>query len=158
MFFCSTWHILHICLLTLCASCHRHENWLLCKVGNMFDTIQRNNGLTQDWSILLIQMVSSGVVDIQNNRYWVMHRLQTSLLNMQYCCIEMSVALFHCGQIRVLLYGSVYPVYQLPHPLCVHVTPLPKKLGIQTQCSDHMCFGFASVYWIVCKWCLLCAL
>jgi len=34
----------------------------------MFDTIQRNNGLTQDWSILLIQLVSSGVVDIQNNR------------------------------------------------------------------------------------------
>jgi len=42
---------------------------LLYKVGNMFDTIQRNNGLTQDWSILLIQLVSSGVVDIQNNRY-----------------------------------------------------------------------------------------
>jgi len=42
---------------------------LLFKVGNMFDTIQRNNGLSQDWSILLIQLVSSGVVDIQNNRY-----------------------------------------------------------------------------------------
>jgi len=37
----------------------------------MFDTIQRNNGLTQDWAILLIQLVSSGVVDIQNNRYWI---------------------------------------------------------------------------------------
>lgn len=36
-------------------------------VGNMFDTIQRSNNLTQDWTILLIQLISNGVVDIQNN-------------------------------------------------------------------------------------------
>ena len=34
----------------------------------MFDTIQRNNNLTQDWAILLIQLISNGIVDVQNNR------------------------------------------------------------------------------------------
>lgn len=36
-------------------------------VGGMFDTIQRNMGLTTDWAILLLQLISSGVVDIQSN-------------------------------------------------------------------------------------------
>jgi len=63
-------------------SCECHINYLLCKVGNMFDTIQRNNGLTQDWSILLIQLVSSGVVDIQNNRYRTYrHRVENFVAN-----------------------------------------------------------------------------
>jgi len=35
----------------------------------MFDTIQHNNNFTQDWAILLIQLISNGIVDIQNNRY-----------------------------------------------------------------------------------------
>ena len=34
----------------------------------MFDTIQRSNNLTQDWAILLMQLVSHGVADINNNR------------------------------------------------------------------------------------------
>ena len=36
-------------------------------VGGMFDTIQRNLGMTTDWAILLLQLISSGVVDIQSN-------------------------------------------------------------------------------------------
>lgn len=34
----------------------------------MFDTIQRTYTLTQDWAILLMQLVSHCVVDINNNR------------------------------------------------------------------------------------------
>jgi len=33
----------------------------------MFDSIQRNNNLTHDWAILLLQLVSHGVVDMHNN-------------------------------------------------------------------------------------------
>ncbi|KAI0239093.1 hypothetical protein LSAT2_010158 [Lamellibrachia satsuma] len=36
-------------------------------VGGLFDTIQKNNGNVQDWTILLIQLVSHSVVDINNN-------------------------------------------------------------------------------------------
>ncbi|XP_046669089.1 mediator of RNA polymerase II transcription subunit 12 isoform X4 [Homalodisca vitripennis] len=36
-------------------------------VGGMFDTIQRNNNLTTDWAILLVQLITHGVIDLNNN-------------------------------------------------------------------------------------------
>ncbi|XP_046392614.1 mediator of RNA polymerase II transcription subunit 12-like protein isoform X2 [Ischnura elegans] len=36
-------------------------------VGGMFDTIRRNTTTTTDWAILLVQLVSHGVVDLNNN-------------------------------------------------------------------------------------------
>jgi len=87
---------------------HCHKNWLLCKVGNMFDTIQRNNGLTQDWSILLIQLVSSGVVDIQNNRYQSCTYFTVFHWTLPYCSIEI-VALLHCGLMSRVGPGHPFP-------------------------------------------------
>ena len=36
-------------------------------VGGMFDTIQRNSGLYQEWSMILIQLISHGVVRAFNS-------------------------------------------------------------------------------------------
>lgn len=36
-------------------------------VGGVFDTIQRNTTATTDWAILLVQLVSYGVIDLNNN-------------------------------------------------------------------------------------------
>lgn len=36
-------------------------------VGGMFDTIQRSTTLTTDWAILLVQLVTYGVIDLNNN-------------------------------------------------------------------------------------------
>lgn len=36
-------------------------------VGGMFDTIQRNTNLTTDWAILLVQLITYGVIDLNNN-------------------------------------------------------------------------------------------
>lgn len=36
-------------------------------VGGMFDTIQRNITVTTDWAVLLVQLISYGVVDLNNN-------------------------------------------------------------------------------------------
>jgi mediator of RNA polymerase II transcription subunit 12 len=36
-------------------------------VGGMFDTIQRNTNLTTDWAILLVQLITHGVIDLNNN-------------------------------------------------------------------------------------------
>lgn len=36
-------------------------------VGGVFDTIQRNTTVTTDWAILLVQLVSYGVIDLNNN-------------------------------------------------------------------------------------------
>lgn len=36
-------------------------------VGGMFDTIQRNTTVTTDWAILLVQLVTYGVIDLNNN-------------------------------------------------------------------------------------------
>ncbi|XP_077555179.1 mediator of RNA polymerase II transcription subunit 12-like protein isoform X10 [Haemaphysalis longicornis] len=36
-------------------------------VGGMFDMIQRNNSLTTDWALLLVQLISYGVVDLHSN-------------------------------------------------------------------------------------------
>lgn len=36
-------------------------------LGGMFDTIQRNATVTADWAILLVQLISHGVIDYNNN-------------------------------------------------------------------------------------------
>ena len=36
-------------------------------VGGVFDTIQKNTNVTTDWAILLVQLVSYGVIDLNNN-------------------------------------------------------------------------------------------
>lgn len=36
-------------------------------VGGVFDTIQRNTTVTTDWAILLVQLISYGVIDLNNN-------------------------------------------------------------------------------------------
>lgn len=36
-------------------------------VGGVFDTIQRNVTMTNDWALLLVQLVSYGVIDLNNN-------------------------------------------------------------------------------------------
>lgn len=36
-------------------------------VGGMFDSIQKNSTLTTDWSILLTQLISQGIIDLNNN-------------------------------------------------------------------------------------------
>lgn len=36
-------------------------------VGGMFDTIQRSTNLTTDWAVLLVQLVTYGVIDLNNN-------------------------------------------------------------------------------------------
>ncbi|XP_032453194.1 mediator of RNA polymerase II transcription subunit 12 isoform X4 [Nasonia vitripennis] len=36
-------------------------------VGGVFDTIQRNITVTNDWAMLLVQLVSYGVIDLNNN-------------------------------------------------------------------------------------------
>lgn len=36
-------------------------------VGGMFDTIQRNTNLTTDWAILLVQLITYSVTDLNNN-------------------------------------------------------------------------------------------
>ncbi|KAL3848034.1 hypothetical protein ACJMK2_018917 [Sinanodonta woodiana] len=46
-------------------------------VGGMFDTIQRNTSSTMEWGQLLVQLISSGVVDLQSN-----YELFTTVLDM----------------------------------------------------------------------------
>ncbi|XP_041350095.1 mediator of RNA polymerase II transcription subunit 12-like protein isoform X2 [Gigantopelta aegis] len=46
---------------------HESLQLRLSLVGGTFDTIQRNNTNTNDWSMLLLQLISHGVVDIQTN-------------------------------------------------------------------------------------------
>jgi mediator of RNA polymerase II transcription subunit 12 len=36
-------------------------------VGGMFDTIQRNTTVTTDWAVLLVQLISYAVIDLNNN-------------------------------------------------------------------------------------------
>lgn len=36
-------------------------------LGGMFDTIQRNTTVTTDWAILLVQLITYGVIDLNNN-------------------------------------------------------------------------------------------
>lgn len=38
-------------------------------LGGMFDIIQRNATVTTDWAILLVQLISFGVIDYNNNSY-----------------------------------------------------------------------------------------
>lgn len=46
-------------------------------VGGMFETIQRNNANTTDWTFLLLQLVTVGIVDSQSN-----NELFTNILDM----------------------------------------------------------------------------
>ncbi|XP_067668814.1 mediator of RNA polymerase II transcription subunit 12-like protein [Haliotis asinina] len=46
---------------------HESLQLRLSLVGGMFDTIQRNNTNTTDWAMLLVQLISHDVVDIQTN-------------------------------------------------------------------------------------------
>lgn len=41
----------------------------LLQVGGMFDTVQRSTQWTTDWALLLLQIITSGTVDIQTNKY-----------------------------------------------------------------------------------------
>uniref|UniRef100_A0A8C9FB77 Mediator complex subunit 12L n=1 Tax=Pavo cristatus TaxID=9049 RepID=A0A8C9FB77_PAVCR len=38
-------------------------------VGGMFDTVQRSTQWTTDWALLLLQIITSGTVDMQTNKY-----------------------------------------------------------------------------------------
>lgn len=40
------------------------------KVGGMFDTVQRSTQQTTEWAVLLLDIISSGTVDMQSNK-WV---------------------------------------------------------------------------------------
>ncbi|NXI37635.1 MD12L protein, partial [Galbula dea] len=46
-------------------------------VGGMFDTVQRSSQWTMDWALLLLQIITSGTVDIQTN-----NELFTTVLDM----------------------------------------------------------------------------
>uniref|UniRef100_A0A7M4EH02 Mediator complex subunit 12L n=1 Tax=Crocodylus porosus TaxID=8502 RepID=A0A7M4EH02_CROPO len=47
------------------------------QVGGMFDTVQRNTQWTTDWALLLLQIITSGTVDMQTN-----NELFTTVLDM----------------------------------------------------------------------------
>lgn len=36
-------------------------------VGGMFDTVQRSSSTTTEWAILLLQLITYGVIDMNNN-------------------------------------------------------------------------------------------
>lgn len=38
-------------------------------VGGMFDTVQRSSSTTTEWAILLLQLITYGVIDLNNNPY-----------------------------------------------------------------------------------------
>lgn len=38
------------------------------KVGGMFDTVQRSTQQTTEWAVLLLDIISSGTVDMQSNK------------------------------------------------------------------------------------------
>lgn len=42
--------------------------FVLIKVGGMFDTVQRSTQWTADWAVLLLQIITSGTVDLQTNK------------------------------------------------------------------------------------------
>lgn len=49
------------------------RSWAICcvvlQVGGMFDTVQRSTQWTTDWALLLLQIITSGTVDMQTNKY-----------------------------------------------------------------------------------------
>lgn len=62
--------------------CVREINVELCylhilQVGGMFDTVQRSTQWTTDWALLLLQIITSGTVDMQTN-----NELFTTVLDM----------------------------------------------------------------------------
>lgn len=38
------------------------------QVGGMFDTVQRSTQQTTEWAVLLLDIISSGTVDMQSNK------------------------------------------------------------------------------------------
>lgn len=42
---------------------------IILQVGGMFDTVQRSTQWTTDWALLLLQIITSGTVDMQTNKY-----------------------------------------------------------------------------------------
>lgn len=46
------------------------------KVGGMFDTVQRSTQQTTEWAVLLLDIISSGTVDMQSNK-WVLTNYKT---------------------------------------------------------------------------------
>lgn len=38
-------------------------------VGGMFDAIQRSSTATAEWAVVLTQLVTHGVIDLNTNRY-----------------------------------------------------------------------------------------
>lgn len=41
---------------------------LVTQVGGMFDTVQRSTQQTTEWAVLLLDIISSGTVDMQSNK------------------------------------------------------------------------------------------
>lgn len=39
------------------------------QVGGMFDTVQRSTQQTTEWAVLLLDIISSGTVDMQSNKW-----------------------------------------------------------------------------------------
>ncbi|XP_063772126.1 mediator of RNA polymerase II transcription subunit 12-like protein isoform X2 [Pseudophryne corroboree] len=56
-------------------------------VGGMFDTVQRSTQRTADWAILLLQIITSGTVDLQTN-----NELFTTVLDMLSVLINKTLA------------------------------------------------------------------
>ncbi|XP_052783955.1 mediator of RNA polymerase II transcription subunit 12-like protein isoform X1 [Mya arenaria] len=61
---------------------HETVQLRLSLLGGMFDTIQRNISLTTDWAILLLQLISSGVIDMHSN-----YELFATVLDMLNCLV-----------------------------------------------------------------------
>lgn len=55
------------------ASVRYMQSFAICcvilQVGGMFDTVQRSTQWTTDWALLLLQIITSGTVDMQTNKY-----------------------------------------------------------------------------------------
>jgi len=51
------------CRQSLAACC------VVLQVGGMFDTVQRSTQWTTEWALLLLQIITSGTVDMQTNKY-----------------------------------------------------------------------------------------
>lgn len=51
-------------------------------VGGMFDTVQRNASTTTEWAILLLQLITYGVIDMNNNPLVPAFRKFNYLINM----------------------------------------------------------------------------
>ncbi|ELT92763.1 hypothetical protein CAPTEDRAFT_163894 [Capitella teleta] len=110
-------------------------------VGGMFDTIQRSNNLRQDWAILLMQLVSHGVVDINNNS-----ELFTIVLDMLSVLIHGTLVSEnsdikgednrkHYQQLIRKLKKELGEKHSASIDQCRQLLPLPKLLSEVLQCE-----------------------